>query len=263
MSISTHSGRVLAAHRGRQERERSQWEGQEAWVESGCVFTMENGAALHPDWISRRFKRLVELSGLPPVRLHDLRHLSASLALLAGADIKVVQERLGHSSRQITSDTYTSVLPELFRTEAESTVAVVPRGGEVSYTVKKALKIPGSVFAQDVAVLFASAASTAQKSRWTVEVQATADGEVFGRIHTEVQTPERAVEAAEAWLQTYCTEQGYEVIRSENLADRIPEDQKANSALVRLVIDRTSASGRDEPARRFLAGARKASVGTG
>lgn len=119
------------------------------------------------------FKRLVELSGLPPVRLHDLRHLSASLALLAGTDIKVVQERLGHSSRQITSDTYTSVLPELFRTEAESTVAVVPRGGEVSYTVKKALKIPGSVFAQDVAVLFARAASTGHKSRWAVEVQAT------------------------------------------------------------------------------------------
>ncbi|WP_406050872.1 site-specific integrase [Streptomyces virginiae] len=263
MSISTHSGRVLTAHQARQEHERSGWEGEEAWVESGCVFTMENGAALHPDWISRRFKRLVELSGLPPVRLHDLRHLSASLALLAGTDIKVVQERLGHSSRQITSDTYTSVLPELFRTEAESTVAVVPRGGEVSYTVKKALKIPGSVFAQDVAVLFASAASTGQKSRWAVEVQATVGGEVFGRIHTEAQAAERAVEAAEAWLRTCCTEQGYEVIRSENLADRIPEDQKTTLALVRLVIDRTSASSRDEPVSRFLAGARKASVDIG
>lgn len=262
MSISKHSGRVLTAHRAHQDHERSTWEGQDAWVESGCVFTMENGAALHPDWISRRFKRLVELSGLPPVRLHDLRHLSASLALLAGTDIKVVQERLGHSSRQITSDTYTSVLPELFRTEAESTVAVVPRGGEVSYTVKKALKIPRSVFAQDVAVLFASAINTGQKSRWAVEVQATAGGEIFGRIHTEVQAAERAVEAAEAWLRAYCTEQGYEVIRSENLADRIPEDQRMTLGLVRLVIDRTSASGR-EPVSRFLTGTRRASVSTG
>lgn len=58
-----------------------------------------------PDWISRRFTRLAELSGLPPVRLHDLRHLAATLSLLAGNDIKVVQEELGHSSRQITSDT--------------------------------------------------------------------------------------------------------------------------------------------------------------
>ncbi|MBU3867098.1 tyrosine-type recombinase/integrase [Streptomyces sp. 4503] len=78
------------------------------------------------NWLSLE-KRLVELSGLPPVRLHDLRHISAALSLLAKNDIKVVQERLGHSSRQITSDTYTSVLPEMMRTEAESVMAVVPR----------------------------------------------------------------------------------------------------------------------------------------
>ncbi|MDF9812975.1 tyrosine-type recombinase/integrase [Streptomyces sp. SPB162] len=96
-------------------------------MESSRVWTHENGEPLHPDWISRRFNRLVELSGLPPVRLHDTRHLSATLALLGGADIKVVQERLGHSSRQITSDTYTSVLPQLMTAEAESTSAVVPR----------------------------------------------------------------------------------------------------------------------------------------
>ncbi|MEU8969001.1 tyrosine-type recombinase/integrase [Streptomyces monashensis] len=110
-----------------QRRERDQWSGEEAWVESNRVWTHENGEPLHPDWISRRFNRLVELSGLPPVRLHDTRHLSATLALLGGADIKVVQERLGHSSRQITSDTYTSVLPQLMTAEAESTSAMVPR----------------------------------------------------------------------------------------------------------------------------------------
>ncbi|MEV8593551.1 tyrosine-type recombinase/integrase [Streptomyces sp. NPDC052012] len=100
--------------------------------ESDPAFTHENGEPLHPDWISRRFKRLVELSGLPPVRLHDLRHISATLSLLQRSDIKVVQERLGHSSRQITSDTHTSVLPELSRPEAESMRSVIPRS--VSYT---------------------------------------------------------------------------------------------------------------------------------
>ncbi|MFE7098493.1 tyrosine-type recombinase/integrase [Streptomyces erythrochromogenes] len=262
MSISGHSGRALTVHLANQERERAEWEGEEAWVESGCVFTMENGAALHPDWISRRFKRLVELSGLPPVRLHDLRHLSASLALLAKNDIKVVQERLGHSSRQITSDTYTSVLPELFRTEAESTVAVVPRGGELTYTVKKALAIPDTAFAQDVAVLLAHAANSGRGSEWAIGVQAAAGGEVFGQIRTEVPAAERAAEAAEAWLRTYCAEQGYEVIRAESLTDWIPDDQRKTLALVRLVIDRTAASDRDEPVTRFLASTRKASVDT-
>ncbi|MBK3626756.1 tyrosine-type recombinase/integrase [Streptomyces sp. MBT49] len=127
VTLDAQTRALWAAWRENQKQERQQWSGQKAWVESNRVWTHENGEALHPDWISRRFNRLVELSGLPPIRLHDTRHLSATLALLGKADIKVVQERLGHSSRQITSDTYTSVLPQLLTAEAESTSAVVPR----------------------------------------------------------------------------------------------------------------------------------------
>ncbi|MEW2121937.1 site-specific integrase [Streptomyces sp. NPDC005474] len=127
ISMSAESVDVLRAWRTTQEEERTEWSGVRAWTKSDRVFTQENGEPYHPDWISRRFKRLVELSGLPPVRLHDLRHISATLSLLAKNDIKVVQERLGHSSRQITSDTYTSVLPQLMTAEAESTIATVPR----------------------------------------------------------------------------------------------------------------------------------------
>jgi hypothetical protein len=101
----------------------------------------------------------VELSGLPPVRLHDLRHLAATLSLLAGNDIKVVQEKLGHSSRQITSDTYTSVLPEMMRAEAESVISVVPR--EVSYKVHTPLEIPETTWQGDLAVFFAHGARQA------------------------------------------------------------------------------------------------------
>ncbi|MET9969015.1 tyrosine-type recombinase/integrase [Streptomyces sp. NPDC006356] len=92
-----------------------------------------------------RFRaRLVELSGLPLVRLHDLRHLAATLSLLAGNDIKVVQEKLGHSSRQITSDTYTSVLPEMMRAEAESVMAVVPR--ETPFDIRTPLELPDTIW---------------------------------------------------------------------------------------------------------------------
>ncbi|MFC8671542.1 tyrosine-type recombinase/integrase [Streptomyces griseorubiginosus] len=127
ITLDAQTNKLWARWRVTQATEREQWSGEQAWVESNRVWTHENGEPLHPDWISRRFNRLVELSGLPPIRLHDTRHLSATLALLGKADIKVVQERLGHSSRQITSDTYTSVLPQLMTAEAESTNAVVPR----------------------------------------------------------------------------------------------------------------------------------------
>jgi Phage integrase family len=64
---------------------------------------------------------------LPPIRLHDLRHTAASLALQAGVPMKVVSEQLGHSSLGITADTYTSVLPAVAQAAAEAVAGIVPR----------------------------------------------------------------------------------------------------------------------------------------
>jgi len=64
---------------------------------------------------------------LPPVRLHDLRHGSATYALAAGIPIKVVSEDLGHANTKITEDLYTSVLPELQQAAAEAVAATIPR----------------------------------------------------------------------------------------------------------------------------------------
>jgi integrase len=51
--------------------------------------------------------------GIPNVRLHDLRHTHATMMLKLGVHPKVVSERLGHASIQITLDTYSHVLPGL------------------------------------------------------------------------------------------------------------------------------------------------------
>ena len=55
------------------------------------------------------------------MRLHDLRHGAASLAHEAGADLKTLQDLLGHSSIVVTADTYTSVLPQTQRRCANAT----------------------------------------------------------------------------------------------------------------------------------------------
>jgi integrase len=88
-----------------------------------------DGNAWHPQRISDRFDRLVATSGLPPVRLHDLRHCAATFLKAAGADMKDIQETLGHSSITITGDTYTSVVHELDteRAKADAAAALVPR----------------------------------------------------------------------------------------------------------------------------------------
>jgi hypothetical protein len=116
---------VLRLHRVRQLQERLQWAA--AWTDTGLVFTAEDGAALVPDHVSRLFARLFKEADLPPIRLHDLRHGAATLALAGGANLKVVSEMLGHSTIAITADTYTSVLPEVAREAAEAAVRLVPR----------------------------------------------------------------------------------------------------------------------------------------
>ncbi|WP_425565062.1 tyrosine-type recombinase/integrase [Nonomuraea bangladeshensis] len=77
--------------------------------DTGVLFTQPDGSRLHPRHVSDQFLWLACLAGLPPIRLHDLRHGAASLMLGAGVEIKVVQETLGHTSSAFTADTYTSI----------------------------------------------------------------------------------------------------------------------------------------------------------
>ena len=123
VALDRHTVRLLREHRRRQRGE--QRAAGDGWQDSGYVFTTEDGAPLHPDFLTRRFHRLVLESGLPPVRLHDLRHGAASLAHCAGVDLKTVQAQLGHSSIVLTADTYTSVLTNLLAYAAEATAKLV------------------------------------------------------------------------------------------------------------------------------------------
>lgn len=100
---------ALRSHRSSQHRARLRAGG--AWCDTGLVFTMPDGRAWHPDVISRAFARLVERSGLPRIRLHDLRHTHATHLLAAGTNIRVTSERLGHASVAFTLDVYGHVLP--------------------------------------------------------------------------------------------------------------------------------------------------------
>ena len=78
---------------------------------------------------ANRFERLVADSGLPPIRLHDLRHCAATLLKASGSDLKDIQEVLGLSSITVAANTYTSVMHELEsdRAKAEAASALVPR----------------------------------------------------------------------------------------------------------------------------------------
>ncbi|OKI34020.1 integrase [Streptomyces sp. CB03578] len=95
-------------------------------MNTGLVFTQEDGSWLYPGKVTDLFERLVAASGLPPIRLHDLRHGAATLMLAADIDIKIVSDTLGHSDTRITRDIYQSVLPHVGKSAAEATAKLVP-----------------------------------------------------------------------------------------------------------------------------------------
>jgi integrase len=112
--------RTVAVLREHQKRQRAQHAATgRMWREDGYVFCRPDGSDYHPNYFTKRLQYLTKAAGLPPVRLHDLRHGAASLAHTAGANLKTVQDQLGHASIVLTADTYTSVLPTTQHRAAE------------------------------------------------------------------------------------------------------------------------------------------------
>ncbi len=83
------------------------------------LFAQKNGKPIQPTEMARNYRKLVDKSGLPYIRFHDLRHTHATLLLQQGVHPKVVSERLGHSTIGITMDTYTQVLPNMQKEAAQ------------------------------------------------------------------------------------------------------------------------------------------------
>ncbi len=109
---------VLRSHRSAQRVERLSagpaWDSQ-----NDLVFCDEMGGLLNPDWISRDFRIKIRKAMVRDIRLHDLRHTYATLALKGGVHPKVVSERLGHATVGITLDLYSHVTPAIGRDAAD------------------------------------------------------------------------------------------------------------------------------------------------
>jgi integrase len=129
IALDAGTVRVLRAWKARCAAEELAW--RDAWTKSDRVFCRQGGGDLHPGWVTEAFESLAFDAGLPPIRLHDLRHSAASMALATGAEMKEVSALLRHSSTTITADIYTSVLPDLASELAEKMAAMIPRKAAV------------------------------------------------------------------------------------------------------------------------------------
>lgn len=84
------------------------------YEDHGLIFCTPEGRPMDPNKLARRFfKPLLRRAGLPNIRIQDLRHTHATLLLGAGVNLKLVSDRLGHTTTRMTADIYSHVLPRM------------------------------------------------------------------------------------------------------------------------------------------------------
>lgn len=129
IDLDTGTVEQLRAHRRTQQLERAQWGSD--YRDKDLVVAKENGEPIHPDSFSQAFERLLRQAGLRRIRLHDLRHTHATLAVKAGVPVKVISERLGHESPAFTLKQYAHVMPGM-QAEAALQIAELVEHGHKS-----------------------------------------------------------------------------------------------------------------------------------
>jgi integrase len=129
-SIALDPGLValLESHRARQDGARALL--GPGYEDRDLVFANEDGSVLYPEGLSRVFVAQASRLGLRRIRLHDLRHTWATLALQNGVHPRVVQERLGHANITITLQTYSHVIPTMHDQAADLVAGVIASAGQ-------------------------------------------------------------------------------------------------------------------------------------
>lgn len=109
---------LLAEHRDKQAVEREA--AGAGWTDARLVFATAGGTPVDHRNDAREFTALCERAGIPPYRVHDLRHTAATLLIAQGQHARVVMEVLGHSQIAVTMNVYGHVMDSQLRDAADA-----------------------------------------------------------------------------------------------------------------------------------------------
>jgi Phage integrase family len=138
---------ALRSHVEMLDRERTEF-GPD-YRDSGLLFCWEDGRALHPDTITRRFKKLAASAGLPEIDLHDVRHSYATVGRDAKIDWKTLSRRIGHSDVAFTMRQYVQTDLEADRQVANTLAELIIGGSLASIDIGRAASATAHAGADD------------------------------------------------------------------------------------------------------------------
>jgi hypothetical protein len=152
--------RILKEHRAAQLRTRLK--AGDRWQDNDLILCKDDGTPFKPDYVTRHFKRLSALAGLPVIKLHEGRHSAASLARDAEVDPEIRRRTLGHADAAMTSH-YTPrgrCLEGGWRGGREA-----GRGGVITHEFSPNVPIEASEGHRTVAVEYRQVAGRAETAR--------------------------------------------------------------------------------------------------
>lgn len=117
---------ALINHRIDQELEKAR--AKDLWKPGdfpNLVFTHPDGSHLTQPTVWKEFQKILQLAGIEHYRVHDLRHTFAMNSLIAGDDVKSLQDNLGHYSAAFTLDQYGHVVDSMKKASAERMQAFI------------------------------------------------------------------------------------------------------------------------------------------
>lgn len=109
---------IVALLKAQQEAQAARRARSYGWHDTGLVFDRGDGNLYTPSAFDWWWRKAIRTSGVPHMRIHDLRHAAATRLLERGVALKVVSHQLGHSNIGITANTYQHVTRPLINDAA-------------------------------------------------------------------------------------------------------------------------------------------------
>ena len=108
---------LLTEEKAKQEKNKEYF--GDLYENSGYVVVRDDGKPYRPNYLSVKFKKLIEANGMPPLTLHGLRHTFASVANSQGITLFEIGKVLGHSTPATTGKIYTHMFDNTHKSTLE------------------------------------------------------------------------------------------------------------------------------------------------